>query len=116
MKSPDYLILLMQCFIVSRCLNFLTRILNSTTDGNPTPQVPFLDEAMVELDKLDGTLKPEFVRVEDGRYTERLVLEPGDIPPAGWIEATCMGDPKPIYIRTEPCDIPKYRTELRWTR
>jgi hypothetical protein len=69
-----------------------------------------VNEARQHLDRLDGTLLPEFTRVPDGLYTTRVVfdgpgvarfVEPGDAPDA------------PAF-QYEPCRVPRFRTDVRW--
>ncbi len=73
----------------------------------PAEKPPFWDEAMEELDRLDGTVVPEVVEVPDGFYRERIVVEPGE-------PEYEMGNPEPVFFRHEPCRIPKTRKEIRW--
>lgn len=69
-------------------------------------------EAMEHLDRLDGTLLPEFVRVPDGFFTRRVVLD--EPLTAGWTTEAAVMPMRQIAFHYEPCRIPRYRTEARW--
>lgn len=71
-----------------------------------------VDEAREHLMKLDGTLVPEFVQVIDGWYRERIVMD--DEVECVEIRAWDRPEPVAIVCHTEPCHIPRYRTEVRW--
>ena len=73
-----------------------------------------LDAAWVEVDRADGHLRPDIVKVQDGFYDRRIVLDSpivvGPVP-----EHSVMPDGALAY-HYEPCRIPRYRTELVWHR
>jgi hypothetical protein len=71
-------------------------------------------KAREELDRLDGTLIPEFVQVIDGWYQEKIVGV--ELPDCIEVVSPCSYIPVSMICRTEPCHIPRYRTELRWVR
>lgn len=76
----------------------------------------FYEQAMEELDRLDGTLVPEFVSVQDGYYTKRIEVDPDDI--VAEIHAWDSAEPIAYVLphTVVPCRTPRYRTELIWRR
>lgn len=88
-------------------------------------EVPFFQEAMEELDRLDGTAQPEIVEVPDGFYTKKIVLtkpveaewiyELGSASPVGFVEyETNPSQVRVLEYDVSECRIPKSRTEIQW--
>lgn len=73
-----------------------------------------VSEAREDLDKLDGTLVPEFVQVIDGWYREQIVVD--ELPDCEALMTMSSAIPVAMVCHREPCHIPRYRTELRWVR
>lgn len=73
-----------------------------------------LDAAWRDVDIADGTLRPRFVYVPDGHYTQRIVLDSplvaGPAPEGANLPAEALA------FHYEPCRIPRHRTELVWER
>lgn len=58
-----------------------------------------------------GILEPHFVRVPDGFYTRRVVLDRIEV---GMFHPD--DPPTEAEWREEPCRVPRYRSELRYRR
>jgi hypothetical protein len=71
-----------------------------------------LAAAREHLDRLDGTLLPEFVKVQDGFYDRRIVLDSPLV--VGFVPEGSTAVPIGMVWHYEPCRIPRYRTEVRW--
>ncbi len=66
-----------------------------------------------EILQRHGLLVPEFVQVQDGFYTERIVLDA--VPPAGPVsEGPTFPETVAFHTERLPLPLPRYRTELVW--
>lgn len=72
------------------------------------------NEAMKELDRLDGTVQPVIVRLPDGFYDHRIVID--KVPPAGLVSEASDLPITAMEWHYEPCRIPRFRDELLWLR
>lgn len=62
-----------------------------------------------------GTLEPYFVDIPDGHYTRRVVQEEIKICSFGSVDEIVV-PVETVEWRYEPCDIPRFRRELRYRR
>lgn len=72
----------------------------------------FLQEARIEVEIAAGELVPEFVQVQDGYYTHRLV--PTERFVADWVDSSTSPAVTDFAIERFDVPVPKYHTELVW--
>lgn len=72
----------------------------------------FLAEAHAELDRLDGTVVADFIDVQDGFYTQRIMLD--ELPVAGPVAEGPSVPGPPLAFHYEPCHMPRFLKQLIW--